>query len=538
MLKSRNVIGVACRRGEEPLAQEFFELFKTPWEFYRSGSVYSAVVSSEVELRGVQSQLLVIYSSDGIGDGTEDAYVDYNDVVLPIYGKLRSLTTHLRPLATRRSSSAPVVVELERSPVRVLRAGYDLFQEIKFLLTAGQPVGNAGTPTLEIHISMLRNWILSAGVSLVEIPAAPPGYDFMACLTHDVDFIRLADHKFDHTMWGFIQRASIGSLLRALKREISWTHLRKNWKTLLSLPAVHMKLCQDPWLRDFDRFLALEQDLKSTYFFIPFKDRPGDKLNRAHPRRRAAAYDVATEQPLIEKLVAAGNEISLHGIDAWNSAEKGREERRRIAEVSGNTNPGVRMHWLCFDRASPRVLEKAGFPYDSTIGYNDAVGYRAGALQPFRPEGVTTLLELPLHIQDSALFYSGRLGLDENRAWKLCESVVRDAQIYGGVLTILWHTRSMAPERLWGGFYIRLLKSLRNRRVWFVTAAQAVEWFQSRRSVSFQHVDFSGERLRVILDGRTCVDKKPNIAIRVHLPNRGFTDIPWTGAPVMELPVG
>src|SRR5262245_33630461 len=90
VLKSRNVIGVACRRGEEPLVQEFFELFKTPWEFYSPGSVYSAVVSTDVELRDVHSKLLVVYSSDGAGHTSENASIDYGDVALPIYGKLRS----------------------------------------------------------------------------------------------------------------------------------------------------------------------------------------------------------------------------------------------------------------------------------------------------------------------------------------------------------------------------------------------------------------------------------------------------------------
>ena len=30
-------------------------------------------------------------------------------------------------------------------------------------------------------------------------------------------------------------------------------------------------------------------------------------------------------------------------------------------------------------------LDEAGFEYDSTVGYNDAVGYRAGTSQVFRP---------------------------------------------------------------------------------------------------------------------------------------------------------
>jgi len=416
----------------------------------------------------------------------------------------------------------------------VIHAGYDLFAEVALLFSAGQPAGNALIPALDIHIAMLRDWILRAGIPIVEIPPVPAGRKFIACLTHDVDFVRITDHKLDHTLLGFVRRASAGSLWRLAKREISWREFLQNITALASLPAVYLGLRQDFWFEDFDRYLELERDTKATFFFIPFKNRPGQNVRRPHSRRRAAAYDVAEQRSLIEKLARFGNEIGVHGIDAWHSPERGTEERQRIVDISGNANPGVRMHWLCFDTSSPQVLEKAGFAYDSTVGYNDAAGCRAGTFQVFRPKGATTLLELPLHIQDSALFYQGRLGLKETQAWKICESVVSNAQTYGGVLTVLWHTRSMAPERLWGGFYIRLLETLKRKRVWFATAAQAVDWFRNRRAVSFQRLDSAG-RIRVTLDRQADSEKLPAISIRIHSPNRTFKDIPCTGEPVMDV---
>ena len=271
---------------------------------------------------------------------------------------------------------------------------------------------------------------------------------------------------------------------------------------------------------------------------------------RRNATRRAATYDVTEEIGLLKELMSRGNEIGVHGIDAWHDAEKGREERRRLAETTGKSDFGVRVHWLCFDSASPRVLEEAGFQYDSTWGYNETVGYRAGTSQVFRPEGAKTLLELPLHIQDTALFYSGYLDLGENSAWKVCETLLKNASTYGGVLAILWHTRSLAPERLWGDFYARLLHALRARRVWFATTGQAVKWFRNRRALSFR-AHFSGPRLRLVMEcaGRPLgLDNEPNLMVRVHMPRSGtdavcrtgrsFTDIPWNGETVMEVSVG
>ena len=51
----------------------------------------------------------------------------------------------------------------------VVRIGFDLFQEVRHLLTLGQPAEFASIPTLELHISLLRELIVSQGLPLVEI---------------------------------------------------------------------------------------------------------------------------------------------------------------------------------------------------------------------------------------------------------------------------------------------------------------------------------------------------------------------------------
>jgi len=555
-MTNRAVIGVACRAGEERWAREFFELFKTPWEFYRRGSSYSAVVSTDVSLTDIRARLLVLYSpkpgSDTAEESTksENTYLRYKDVIFPIYGKLLIFDTAapLVRVAGNRSAAA-AVTETQHDGMKVLRVGYDLFGEVRFLLSTGQPPSNALIPTLDIHISMLRTWILEAGIPVVEIPPVPAGFESMACLTHDVDFLRIRNQKFNHVLWGFLYRATAGSLLKLLQRRTSWGDFLKNLKAAMLLPAVHLGLCKDFWFEDFERFTSLERDLKATYFFIPFKNRPGDKGHRPLSKKRAAFYDVRDERPLLQELASEGHEIGVHGIDAWHDADKGREERCRLAEATGHLEVGVRVHWLCFDAASPRVLEEAGFHYDSTCGYNETVGYRAGTSQVFQPEEAASLLELPLHIQDTALFSPRRLGLDDSAAWKPCEILLNNATTHGGVLTILWHTRSLAPERLWGNLYVRLLKALRTRSVWFATAGNIVDWFRSRRAVSFRSVQLSEGHVHLEMrrDGCANGSNSPALMIRINVPpttpdaapdNRGrVIDVPWMGDPVLDVPL-
>jgi hypothetical protein len=542
-MRSSGFLGILCNEAERPWAEEFFELFKTPWEFYRPERRYSAVISTDPNSGPLNCDVLIIYSSASGGDAAAliggngaPLFIDVPNARLPVYGNAASFSWGV-PLVRKSGSSAAVAVETRSASGRVIRVGYDLFDEVAFLLCHGQPPEQALIPALELHISTLRSWLIRAGVPFIEVLSAPAGYEFAACLTHDVDFIRISDHKFDHTMFGFIRRASVGSIRKLIKRRITAEQCLQNMKSLVSLPAVLLGRREDFWLQDFDRFLDLERDTRATFFFIPYKGRAGDNVGRPHSGRRGAAYDVHNERKLIEKLILAGNEIAVHGIDAWHSAQRGQDELQRIAAITKSAKVGVRMHWLCFDAASPRVLEEAGFNYDSTIGYNDAIGYRAGTQQVFRPHGATTLLELPLHIQDCALFYEGRFGVTDERAWKICEAVLANAANYGGAVTILWHTRSLAPERLWGGFYMRLLNRLRSRRVWFGTAAEIVEWFRGRRALSFHRDNSSSANGRVAVT--SCEGRLPGAqwALRIHEPGAGLREATCGGEQLVDLAV-
>src|SRR5438093_9792987 len=147
------------------------------------------------------------------------------------------------------------------------------------------------------------------------------------------------------------------------------------------------------------------------------------------------------------------------------------------------------MHWFMRDRNTASVLDDAGYDYDSTEGYNETIGYRAGTTQVFRPLGAKTLLELPLHIQDGALFYPQRLDLPEPEAKKRCQVLIEKASKFGGVLTLLWHDRSHAPERFWGDFYLKQLRELKLTGCWFGTGGQVVEWFRKRRQVRFEQIE-------------------------------------------------
>jgi hypothetical protein len=550
------VIGVLAKATETRAAEEFFQLFKTPWEFWSPNRIYDlVVVTCDDAPWDLNAHMLMICSSrtssfdHRLGVVTKSkgggGWLEWQGSTFPVYGDVAAIESAGQRLLTATKTGEVVGAEAGSAECPAVRIGFDLFWEVEYLLSQGQPSENAHTPALDMHISLLRAIMIGAGVAFVEIPPLRPGYDFMACLTHDVDFIGIRDHRFDHTMWGFLYRSSVGSLVRAMKGRLAWSKCVENWKAALSLPLVHLGICDDFWL-EFERYMKIEKDFGSTFFFIPFKNVAGSLGAAPAPKARAAKYDIASNREHLLDLLDEGCEVGLHGLDAWRNRESAQVESNRLQQVTGQKAEGARMHWLYWSKGSPKVLEDAGFGYDSTFGYNDAVGFRAGTTQPFRPLGVENLLELPLNIQDSALFYRDRMKLSENEARNTCKKVLRSAFTFGGLLTVNWHTRSLSPERLWGGFYAELLKEFHKYRVWFGKAQDIVGWFRKRRALTFDCVQFKENSVRVAL-GSTFEPSESAFIVRLHYPTitsdesgtvtrmPAYIDRQWSGEEWLEL---
>jgi hypothetical protein len=529
------MIGVVAKAEEQDVVREFFELFKTPWEFRRDGGRYDVLIRTDGAIDHHPAKLVIVYGSQ-LGPCDRDVdrraasprhgtMLSWNGRRIPLYGGCLIFPSDgTPPNLVVEETGRPVVSVTRANGTTILRVGYDLFREIRFLLTTGQPSVHAGIPTLERHIAFLRHSIVSAGIPVLEIPPIPEGYRFIVCLTHDVDHPAIRAHRFDHTMFGFLYRAVVRSLIDLCRGRTSPTTLWRNWRAALMLPFVHLGVAKDFWSQ-FDRYLEIEKGLGSTFFVIPVKRDPGRTVDGRAPMIRASAYGVADITHLLRPLRAAGCEVALHGIDAWLDRSRGSEERERVSRVTGVSASGVRMHWLFFDERAPERLDEAGFTYDSTFGYNDAVGLRAGTMQAFQPTGARRLLELPLTIMDTALFYPSHLNLTPKAAKQVVWRLVDEAERYGGALIINWHDRSLAPERLWGEFYVQLIDELKRREAWFPTASQAASWFRQRRSAVFGSVHWEGcsARIRASADRRQDL---PGLTIRVHTPSPPDDDRP------------
>jgi hypothetical protein len=518
------MIGVIADPTEHDVVREFFELFKTPWEFHRPGRRYEVLLcTTERDVGGGNAGLTLAYGASrtpadddagvGVTSGTSGTVLLYGRDRIPIYGRSVSFDRDGSGLVVEASGRSAGYVTLAGDQP-VVRIGYDLFREARTVLADGQPHAHAGIPTLDLHISLLRDLIIANGASLVEIPPTPSDHPLIACLTHDVDHPSIRRHSWDHTTFGFLYRACVGSAVDLCRGRRSFRDVLTNWGAAVGLPFVHLGLVRDYW-EPLDRYLKIDPPGSSTYFVVPFKDHPGRTIDGEAPAFRAARYGARDIADRVRRLVAAGCEVGLHGLDAWLDSAKGYEELTEVERITGAGDTGVRMHWLYGDAKAAPILEKAGFAYDATAGYNETVGYRAGTTQVFKPLDAMRLLELPLHVMDTALFYRTHLDLSFAEAEDTLRRIIAHAIRVGGVLAVNWHDRSLAPERLWGPPYARLVEQLKRAGAWFATASRAVAWFRQRRSVAFDTVTWEPGSVRVRLKFESG-EGLPGLRLRVH----------------------
>jgi hypothetical protein len=113
-----------------------------------------------------------------------------------------------------------------------------------------------------------------------------------------------------------------------------------------------------------------------------------------------------------------------------------------------------------------RALIQAGITDDFTMGYADAVGFRAGVAVPFQwfdllENKITTLTIHPFMAMDATL--KQYLNLNPAKAAQIVIDLAKATQKYGGQMITLWHNSSFTEEwKGWKEAYISILEGCKN----------------------------------------------------------------------------
>lgn len=292
------------------------------------------------------------------------------------------------------------------------------------------------------------------------------GARFAVALTHDVD-----------TPWKWTQLGLHGGAarLKAAARARRARAAVREARALVAAP-LHRFRGTDPYW-SFETILEDERRVgaSSTFFVMTAHDHPfdgpaGPAYERLRPR-------------LVETLVSRGAEIGLHGsYSAADRADRLAAEKRKLEALAGPVR-GQRYHFLRLDpHSNLGALDSLDFLYDSTLGFADQPGFRAGIAQPFRPwdfdrEQPLRLVEIPVAAMDVTLAEERYLNLTALEASPRLGALVDWAAAHGGGFAVLWHSErwDSAAYPGWDRLYRRFMEYVRARGGVCVSAGELAE---------------------------------------------------------------
>jgi hypothetical protein len=297
----------------------------------------------------------------------------------------------------------------------------------------------------------------------------PGGKEFSVCLIHDVDQPFRGDFSSGADM-----------LKRGLRR---LRGINQGVKLILRDARQKLLKQKDPYL-SFDDYIEIEKGFgfKSSFNFAA--------LNGNGNIRYDPVYTINNPRiaESISRISSQGWDIGLHAsYDSYIDLRRLSRERRRLQEATGSKIGGVSQHYLRLDVSRTwDIQSQAGFDYDTSLGYNEAIGFRAGIAAPFFPysharRDEDPVLEIPLAIMDSVLFEPSGGGADE--AIKRAVNLLNKVKRYNGCVCILWHLQAWDSARYsgWIDVYKNILEYLRRENAWVVSAAQAARYWIEKK---------------------------------------------------------
>lgn len=277
-----------------------------------------------------------------------------------------------------------------------------------------------------LQYPIVDHWVQALYLAFNSIfPGIPPlKRNFQKQLTYDIDMA-----------WAYLNKGavrSMGSVLQDIR------HLR--WSNLNNKLSVWKKQAADP----YNTFPLLDRwhtkfGYKPRYFFLLGKWNQFDK--NISPENQSF-------KALIQQ-IAANYYIGIHPSYLSNSQESQLEmEIKSLVSISQQPIYHSRQHFLKLHLPQTyRRLLQCGIKHDYSMGYADAIGFRAGTCFPFywydlEKEEATDLLIHPFQIMDITL--KEYLHLNPTQAKEEIREIIDSVKDVHGTFCSLWHNSSFS----------------------------------------------------------------------------------------------
>jgi hypothetical protein len=288
-------------------------------------------------------------------------------------------------------------------------------------------------PVVNEYVELLWAVLRASWPRLVRRPR-----QFRVLLSHDVDHplsaAFLTARELARTTAGdVLRRGSLGLAARRL---------------LAAVQAPYARYDHDPF-NTFDFLMSVSESngLSSAFYFI---------AGRTDPRRDGRyRMDMPWIRALMRRIADRGHEIGLHPSyrtfkdPAQLKIEFGTLLESAAAVGITQAHWGGRQHYLRWSaRETWRHWASAGLAYDSSVGYAEVPGFRAGTCYEYTAFDLAArqhlpLRERPLLLMDSTLLARNYMNLSLPDALIAARAVADTCRAYAGDFALLWHNSAL-----------------------------------------------------------------------------------------------
>jgi hypothetical protein len=299
---------------------------------------------------------------------------------------------------------------------------------------------------------LLRVWA-SRGVTLEPTEVLGPLPEARVIMTHDVDAV--AKTVAIRIKQGAFHFFNALRLFRQARWSDAWSRLQK---------ANRFVWGGDSWW-NLGQVMEMEREagIRSSLNFYADSRPKTPKRWLFDP-----GYAVSTPRfkAVLNELVQGGWTVGLHqSFDSWNSPDVMCRQRELLQSATPAPVESCRQHWLRFGwRDTWATQAAAGLKEDTTLMFNDRMGFRAAAAlswSPWNPAAgkVHPLRTLPTILMDSHVYDYQAMTAPQRcsqfRYW------LEELKAVSGTAAVLWHTQTLSSDYGWTEGFMQLIESMK-----------------------------------------------------------------------------
>lgn len=297
------------------------------------------------------------------------------------------------------------------------------------------------------------------------------------------------------------------------------SHLSASKDTLKFLPKfMSRKLLESSPFWNFRLLLSIERRFGATSSFY--------FLNNSTCKDSDYDFHNPLIMEVLKFLREKGCEVGLHGsYHSYDNIEMIRREKLSLEKALGEKVVGVTQHYVRIKVPNTWSHQEAlGFIYDSSFGYPQDLGFRAGTCLPFKPwdfkkKRSLSILEIPFSLMDGTLYQKEYLALGPEKGFEISKQLVNTIHKYHGVLGLQWHVSTdRERKRSWFELYDKILAYSSSFNPWYTDGQKLAEWWNFRRMILFQEGSYNGSELKFVISSPQDYE---NLSLRAYLPS-GF----------------